>query len=127
MTSQKHDIQQLIGNTLRWGVSIACLIAFFGGVIYLFQHGSEPVPDYTRFDYDTPHPANYTTLTGIVQGVCAFAAPSWIQLGVVALLLTPILRVVFSLIDFLQERDWLYAAITATVLAVIISNSISGC
>ena len=30
----------LIGNTLRIGVSAACLVAFIGGVLYLFQHGA---------------------------------------------------------------------------------------
>ncbi|EJX08966.1 membrane protein containing DUF1634 [gut metagenome] len=48
------------------------------------------------------------------------------QLGVLALILTPIMRVVLSLFDFLQERDWLYAAITAIVLAVILVNSVGG-
>ena len=36
------------------------------------------------------------------------------------------MRVFLSLIDFLKDRDWLYAIITAIVLAVIISNSIEG-
>lgn len=27
---QKYDMQQLIGNTLRIGVSLACLVAFVG-------------------------------------------------------------------------------------------------
>ena len=49
---------------------------------------------------------------------------SLIQLGVVALLLTPIMRVVLSLFDFLKQKDWLYVAITAFVLGVIVMNSI---
>lgn len=121
-----RDIQQLIGNTLRWGVSIACLIAFVGGVVYLCKHGGEPMRDYTRFSYADAQPAEYTTLRGILGGVARMNALSWIQTGVVALLLTPVLRVLLSLIDFLRERDWLYAAIAATVLAVILSNSIGG-
>lgn len=122
----KHDIQQLIGNTLRWGVSVACVIAFVGGIIYLWKHGGEEMKDYTHFSYTDAHPAEYTTLRGIFGGVAAMNAVSWIQMGVIALLLTPILRVLLSFIDFLQERDWLYAAITATVLAIIISNSLGG-
>ena len=113
----KLDIQQLIGNTLRRGVTLACLLAALGGLYYLVTHGGEPVPDYRHFD---------PTLTGIVRGVAAFDAYSCIQLGVVALILTPILRVVLSLLDFTLERDWLYAGITATVLAVIVVNSIGG-
>ena len=126
MEKKKHDIQQLIGNTLRWGVSIACFIAFIGGVIYLFQHGGDAMPDYTHFDYDESHPEAYTTLSGIWEGLLSLQSQSWIQLGVIALILTPILRVAFSLIDFLQEHDWLYAIITAVVLSIIIFNSIGG-
>lgn len=121
---KKHDIQQLVGNTLRWGVSVACAIAFVGGALYLVNHGGEPMKDYTRFDYNAPQPAEYTTLGGILGGLCSFTAVGWIQTGVLALILTPVLRVALSLVDFLEERDWLYAAITAVVLAVIVSNSL---
>ena len=31
----KLDIQQLIGNTLRRGVTLACLLAALGGLYYL--------------------------------------------------------------------------------------------
>ena len=103
----KLDIQQLIGNTLRRGVTLACLLADAGaGSNYLVTHGGEPVPDYRHFDPTTAAAqTHFTTLTGIVRGVAAFDAYSCIQLGVVALILTPILRVVLSLLDFTLERD----------------------
>ena len=118
-------IQILISKTLRIGVSIACVIAAVGGIIYLVSHGGDPMPDYTHFSYAEAHPAEYTTLGGIFAGLGRMDARSWIQLGVIVLILTPILRVLLSLVDFLKERDWLYAAITAAVLAVIVSNSLS--
>ena len=120
-----RDMQQLIGNTLRWGVTLASVIAMIGGVMYLFEHGTEPMKDYSHFSYDAL-PAGYeqyTSLGGIAEGVFNFTSIGWIQLGVVALLLTPIMRVVLSLFDFLKQRDWLYAAITSIVLAVIACNS----
>lgn len=116
------DLRQLIGTTLRVGVSVACLIAAVGGILYLVKHGHEPMPDYSDFSYGHPDPA-VTTLPGIFAGVFSFTAAGWIQLGVVALILTPILRVFLSLVDFLRSRDWLYSAISAFVLAVIIANS----
>lgn len=118
-------IQILISHTLRVGVTIACVIAAIGGAIYLWSHGSEAMPDYTHFAYADQHPAEYTTLGGILGGLARWNAYSWIQLGVIALILTPILRVLLSLVDFLKEHDWLYAAISAIVLAVIISNSLA--
>lgn len=123
----KPDIQQLIGNTLRRGVTLACVLAAVGGIYYLASHGGDPVPDYRNFDAATAAAqTDYTTLGGIVRGVAAFNAYSCIQLGVAVLILTPIVRVLFSFLDFALERDWLYAAITAVVLAVIVANSLGG-
>lgn len=122
------NIQLLIARTLRIGVSLACIVAFIGGMIYLVRHGSEPfdISLYQSFSYDDPHPESYTTLHGILAGFFSMTAVGWIQTGVLILILTPILRVVLSLVDFLKERDWLYAAISAIVLAIIISNSLEG-
>jgi hypothetical protein len=121
------DIQQLIGNTLRWGVILACLLATIGGVYYLMQHGLDPVPDYRHFDIaSAAAQTNYTTLGGLWQGILHGDAASCVQVGVIVLILTPIARVVLSLFDFIVEQDWLYVSITAIVLAVIISNSLGG-
>ena len=120
-------MQILISRTLRWGVTIASVLAFIGGIFYFLQHGAEPLDasKYGSFSYaDTQNPAT-TTLTGILQGAWAGNSESLIQLGVIALLLTPIMRVVLSLFDFMKQRDWLYVGITAFVLAVIVFNSIA--
>lgn len=126
---QKYDMQQLVGNTLRIGVSLACLVAFEGGLLYLIHHGGESfdIGMYKDFSYaNAPQHADYTTLSGIWAGLTSFTAVGWIQTGVLILILTPIMRVALSLVDFIKERDWLYALITAVVLAVIISNSFEG-
>lgn len=126
-TSEKTDIQLLIARTLRWGVGIACALAVVGGAMYLWQHGGDPMKDYTHFPADAESSRTaYTTLEGIFSGVMGLTAVGWIQLGVVVLLLTPMMRVALSLVDFVKERDWLYAFITAVVLSVIIVNSIGG-
>ena len=122
------DLKILLSRTLRWGVSIACLTAFVGGVLYLVREGGKPfsLNVYRHFSYDGNQPDSYTTLSGIWEGFTHFTAVGWIQTGVLILILTPILRIVISLFDFVSERDWLYAAITAVVLAVIITNSVCG-
>jgi uncharacterized membrane protein len=120
---QKYDMQLLIGTALRVGVTTACLIAFVSGAYYLLSHGGEPVPDYTVFHKE---PQSYTTISGILMGMLHFEAKNWIQLAVLVLMLTPIVRILLSLIDFARERDWLYVAITAIVFLVILANSIGG-
>lgn len=122
------DLKILLSRTLRWGVSIACLVSFVGGVIYLSREGGKTfsISDYRHFSYAADQPDTYTTLSGIWEGFTQFTAVGWIQTGVLILILTPILRVVISFFDFMVQRDWLYAAITATVLAVILFNSLGG-
>ena len=64
------DIQQLIGNTLRWGVILACLLASIGGIYYLLQHGLDTVPDYRHFDFaSAAAQSNITTFNGLWQGI----------------------------------------------------------
>ena len=60
------------------------------------------------------------------KSVFALSATGWIQLGVIVLMLTPVMRVVLSLVDFGIQRDWLYVIITGIVLLVIIVNSLVG-
>ena len=124
----KHiDMQLLLSRTLRWGVGISCVVAFVGGLLYLLHCGNDPfcLADYRRFSYATAADPSYTSLPAILGGLLDFTPVGWIQAGVLLLILTPILRVVLSFFSFVEERDWLYAAITAVVLAVIISNSLS--
>ena len=119
----KNGMNELIGNTLRIGVFAACTIALLGGIYYLATTSGHPVPDYTTFHKGA---VSYTTFEGIVRGAFSLSATEWMQLGVVVLMLTPIMRVVLSLVDFSIQRDWLYVAITAIVLVVIIVNSLVG-
>lgn len=121
---EKHDMQQMIGQTLRWGVSIACLIALIGGGCYLFIHGNEPIPNYSTFVFDKE--SSYITIDGIISGILALDMKNWIQFGVVILILTPIIRILLSLLEFVSERDWLYVGITLVVFLVILFNSLEG-
>jgi len=120
---QKKDMQLLIGTALRVGVMTACAIALASGIYYLICHGGEPMPDYTVFHGE---PSSFTTIKGIFAGLLQFQAKNWIQVGVLVLMLTPIIRILLSLIDFARERDWLYVSITAIVFLVILSNSLAG-
>lgn len=122
------DLKIVLSRTLRWGVTLACIIALAGGVFYLIREGGHPfsLEQYRHFSYEANHPENYTTLHGILGGFVRLTPVGWIQTGVLVLILTPLLRIVISLFDFIRERDWLYAAITAIVLAVILLNSLEG-
>src|SRR4051812_42126095 len=92
-----QDIEILIGQLLRYGVVTASSIVLLGGITFLIQHGGMTMPSYRHF---TGEGAGYTTFTGILSGALQLKAKGIIQLGVMVLIATPILRIVFSLIGF---------------------------
>lgn len=58
---------------------------------------------------------------GNVGGDLAALRPLGIaQLGILVLIATPVVRVAVSLLEFLHERDRIYAAVTLAVLAILL-------
>jgi uncharacterized membrane protein len=54
-----------------------------------------------------------------MAGGYPIAANRVLAAGLIVLMATPILRVVVSLVEYLRMRDWLFAATTIVVLAVL--------
>ncbi|MBA2626965.1 MAG: DUF1634 domain-containing protein [Gemmatimonadales bacterium] len=111
-----HQVEQFVGNLLRYGVLLAAAVALIGGVFYLARHGSEPA-NYRVF---RGQPAELTSVGGVLRGVGALNARAVIQLGILLLIATPIARVIFTLIAFVRQRDRAYIVITLIVLAVLL-------
>ncbi len=118
-----HDIEVIVGTLLRYGVMTASAIVLLGGIYFLIQHGQAPVPSYHHFAGES---IGYTTFSGILHGAMALQAKAIIQLGVIVLIATPILRILFSLIGFTLEKDKLYVVITLVVLCVILLSTFGG-
>ena len=104
-----------IGLLLQVGVFSSAAVILAGGVISLLLHGRE-TPNYQGF-HGVPDELN--TLSGIVRGAIHGHALAIIQFGILMLIATPVARVVFSAFAFLRARDFLYAGISALVLAVL--------
>lgn len=122
-------MELFIGKLLRYGVMIACGITLFGAIVYLYQnHGAsmqhyKPIPDGEPF----PGAAYYLReLSTIIPRAFSLDGAAIIQLGVCVLIATPILRVAFSVIVFLIEKDYMYVVITLIVLIIILANMLLG-
>ena len=115
------DMQVIIGWVLRLGVIISMLIVVFGGAIYLYRHGND-IANYSVFNGvpDFVHPSN------IIDGILAHRGRAVIQAGIILLIATPVLRVIFSAIGFMLEKDRLYMVISLVVLLIITISMISG-
>jgi uncharacterized membrane protein len=116
------DMQAVIGWILRAGVLISMSVVFVGGVLYLYRHGQSHV-DYSTFKGvpDFVHSAG-----GIINGIFTGRGRAIIQAGIILLIATPIIRVVFSAIGFVLEKDYLYLGITLLVLLIIVASMLSG-
>lgn len=130
----EQDVEQYIGKLLRYGVMLACTITTIGGIIYIMQQQG----DISMAVYKSKYAA--TNITGESWGVeqylrefstiwpriRVFDGAAIIQAGVIILIATPILRVAFSAVSFLIEKDYMYVIITLIVLTIIIFNMIFG-
>jgi uncharacterized membrane protein len=114
--------EAVIGAILRVGVLLAASVVVCGGIIYLVRHGTS-MPDYGVFQGE---PAELATISGILSYALSFHGLGIIQLGLLVLIATPVVRVAFSVVAFALERDWLYVAVTVVVLAVLVFSLAGG-
>ncbi len=111
-----QKIETIIGNLLRVGVSISAVVVAFGGFLFLMRHG-KTLPDYYTFQGE---PAALRGFHGIVDNAIALQGRGMIQLGLLILIATPVVRVIFSIWAFAVERDRMYVGFTIIVLAVLL-------
>jgi uncharacterized membrane protein len=113
MTETQRDIDVAISNILRVGVLLASIFCLVGGIGLTLQDWGKPV-HYDNFDNQLK------TIPGIIELVRQGHPEGIIQLGVLILLSTPILRVAFAAIAFLKEKDYIYVAIALLVLGGLV-------
>jgi uncharacterized membrane protein len=105
-----------MASLLRFGVVTAALIVIIGGTAFLSSEGTV----ISRFDVFHGEPKALRGVPAIVSGAAHIEARSVIMLGLLVLIATPILRVAFSVVTFVVERDMVFVAITLFVLAVLL-------
>jgi uncharacterized membrane protein len=120
--SQADDtlLDRRISILLRTGMLISAAVVLLGGILLLVRQGSM-VPNYHVFH---GQPRDLRSLTGIISGAVHGHPLSIIQFGLLLLIATPVARVVFSVIEFALERDYLYVAISSIVLMVLLYSLI---
>jgi len=97
------------------------LIVLIGGGLYLTRHGTE-APDYHIFHGE---PSDLRNVLGIMKEVSTFSSRGMIPFGLLVLIATPVMRVLFTVVSFTIQRDRVYVGVTLIVLAVLLF-SLSG-
>lgn len=111
-------VERFLGRLLQVGVLLATALVLAGSVGYLARYGSTH-PSYARF---VGEPHDLSRVAGIVRAALEGRAPGLIQLGLLALIATPVLRVAFSLAAFVLQRDRTYVLLTAFVLLLLLAS-----
>ena len=113
-----HPFEMWISHTLRVGVVISGTILATGLVLFLARGTASGHPSSLHELIHTP--SSTVSLSVILRDAMHARASAIIQLGVLALILTPIVRVAMTAVLFVALRDWVFLAIVVVVLGILL-------
>jgi uncharacterized membrane protein len=110
-----EQMRIIMGSLLRIGVVSSAIIVLLGGILFFIQHPGE------TFDYNIfkGEPARLKQIQTILRETIELRSRAVIQSGILLLIATPLARVLFSLLGFIAEKDWIYVLITLIVLIIL--------
>jgi uncharacterized membrane protein len=117
-----RPMEVAIGNLLRAGVVLAAAVGLIGGVAYFSSHGAQPT-DFHAFHGVDPR---LRSIHRVVDAALARDSAAIMQLGLLLLVATPIVRVALSLVAFARHRDAMYVAVSAVVLSLLLFSLLTG-
>lgn len=106
----------IISRLLLTGIVISLLLIITGGLLYLAQHGGDIV-NYRSFHGE---PVILTSFLGILTDAFYLKPVGIIQLGLLLLFLTQILRVALTAWLFLKEKSLFFVVISMIILFILI-------
>lgn len=118
--AEDRAMARWIGRVLRGGVVTAAAIVLAGVGLFLFK-GPGPGDPRSRRDLTAGggHPIA-VHLGAIARNAGPHHPFDLVRVGLLVLILTPLLRVAMTCALFVAQRDWVFVAITAVVLAVLV-------
>jgi len=108
-------MEKLIGVVLLAGVLLSAFIVLFGGVLYMWRHGSTPV----HYRIFRGEPSDLRSLAGIWKDFEHGSGRGAIQFGLMLLVGVQLVRVVLTGILFLLNRDKVFVVITFLVFTLL--------
>lgn len=109
----EQELESLLSNLLKYGVLTASAVVLVGGILYLIRHGAEPA----GYKFFRGEPSEFRSPAGVISAVLSGSRRGIIQLGLLLLIATPVVRVLISFIAFLLQREFIYVIVTLLVLA----------
>lgn len=114
------DLNRSVGNLLRLGV-ILSVVTSLVGFIKLFSEGFKMPKHYKELQISDDN-----IFQNFWTSLMKFDGMAIIQLGILLLILTPLVRIIFALIGYLKEKDYTYVVISLIVLAIMTVSFLTG-
>lgn len=109
----------VISYVLRGGVLLSGGIILVGVTIFYLRFGSDPSPAQAG-------QVNPRSLATVLRGAAQGSPLALVMVGLLLLLVTPVVRVLVSIVAFAIERDWRYVGITVLVFAILVVSFLLG-
>lgn len=114
-------LEDLIGIVLLVGVLVSAAVIVVGVALLIPPgHDKRLLLSQLFSEHDVPIASLPRSYGMIVRGVLRGEPVAVIDLGVLLLILTPVLRVALSAVFFAIRRDRLYAAVSTVVLILLL-------
>ncbi len=121
-----RGVRAAVGRVLHAGVLVSAAVLLTGYLVGLVvqpaafgSHAVEQAHLAGRASF--PH-----SFRAVWDGIGRGSGEAMIVAGVLVLILTPVAGIVTSAVAFARRRDWLFTAISATVLSVILGSFLLG-
>jgi uncharacterized membrane protein len=119
-------VEIVISSLLRTGILLSLALVALGVAVMFAHHpeyrtSPEVLSHLKSADYRFP-----TTPGEVLTRAAAGEGRAIVMAGVFVLFLTPLLRVVTSIVAFALDRDWTFVAITSVVLTALILSLVLG-
>ncbi|WP_300675555.1 DUF1634 domain-containing protein [Soonwooa sp.] len=114
------DLNRSVGNLLRLGVILSVATSLIG-FIKLFLEGFKMPKTYDQLSIPSENVWEHFWISlKNLEGM------GIIQLGILLLIITPLMRIIFALIGYLKEKDYIYVVISLIVLGIMFVSFFSG-
>lgn len=104
----------VIGWILLVGISVSALIILSGGILFLIHHGHDNIQILLQ------NTSTYKTLPEIVNALMTMKATSVMELGILMLVATQVLRVGLLAIFYIAIRDMMFTSFSLFILAMLL-------
>ena len=114
------EMNDVIAYVLRIGVVISVILILVGTVLLFLQGSSNGFTIGELASTGSKINSSLFSFSDIVNGLLSYQGLDFILIGIIVLIITPIARVIASVLSFTYERNWLYVVITLIVFIDIL-------